>query len=238
MRCSRRCRHVRLSAASPRDQDHSTTMRRGFHTLKARAGWSGLEFGEAGWAMEQVLNLAAERGATRPVWTDRTRAWPDGVGRTPAQRRGPRSIPPRSSRPPRASWRALPALESGMPDVAVADMVLSRQSRLNRHARSRCWNSGALDIRRSDPRSSRTLRACRPPLLRRFAAQRLGPGAASTTVYDRSQAAASARGGRPGAIEADLAEAVSDWPARGVRHRLAAITGGRRTSCSGDHAGR
>ncbi|MBP8307214.1 MAG: Hpt domain-containing protein [Burkholderiaceae bacterium] len=50
--------HVRLSAASPRDQDHLTTMRRGFHTLKGSSRMVGLnEFGEAGWAMEQVLNL-------------------------------------------------------------------------------------------------------------------------------------------------------------------------------------
>lgn len=50
--------HVALSRAAPGDQDHLTTMRRGFHTLKGSSRMVGLnDFGEAGWAMEQVLNL-------------------------------------------------------------------------------------------------------------------------------------------------------------------------------------
>ncbi len=50
--------HVQGSRAHPRDQQHLTTIRRGFHTLKGSSRMVGLErFGEAGWAMEQVLNL-------------------------------------------------------------------------------------------------------------------------------------------------------------------------------------
>ena len=51
---------------SPGDLEHLTTLRRAFHTLKGSSRMVGLtEFGEAGWAMEQVLNavLAEQRPA-------------------------------------------------------------------------------------------------------------------------------------------------------------------------------
>ena len=59
--------HVELSRASRSEQQHLTTIRRGFHTLKGSSRMVGLtEFGDAGWAMEQVLNLwlAEERAGT------------------------------------------------------------------------------------------------------------------------------------------------------------------------------
>ncbi|MEZ5729997.1 MAG: Hpt domain-containing protein [Burkholderiaceae bacterium] len=49
------------------DADSMTTIRRGFHTLKGSSRMVGLsDFGEAGWAMEQVMNLwlAEERPAS------------------------------------------------------------------------------------------------------------------------------------------------------------------------------
>lgn len=52
---------------SPSDLDHLTTLRRAFHTLKGSSRMVGLnEFGEAGWAMEQLLNavLAEQRPAS------------------------------------------------------------------------------------------------------------------------------------------------------------------------------
>ena len=52
------------SRSAPADVEHLTTMRRGFHTLKGSSRMVGLvDFGEAAWAMEQVLNgwLAEER---------------------------------------------------------------------------------------------------------------------------------------------------------------------------------
>ena len=43
---------------APAEQEHLTTIRRGFHTLKGSSRMVGLNtFGEAGWAMEQVMNL-------------------------------------------------------------------------------------------------------------------------------------------------------------------------------------
>ena len=50
---------------APHDQEHLTTLRRAFHTLKGSGRMVGLtEFGEAAWSIEQVLNLrlSASRG--------------------------------------------------------------------------------------------------------------------------------------------------------------------------------
>ncbi|MGZ3252858.1 MAG: Hpt domain-containing protein, partial [Burkholderiaceae bacterium] len=47
-----------LSHNEPRNQDHLTTLRRSFHTLKGSGRMVGLfAFGEAAWGIEQVLNL-------------------------------------------------------------------------------------------------------------------------------------------------------------------------------------
>ncbi len=57
---------VRQLQEHPGDLEHLTTLRRAFHTLKGSSRMVGLnEFGEAGWAMEQVLNavLAEQRPA-------------------------------------------------------------------------------------------------------------------------------------------------------------------------------
>lgn len=54
----------------PSDLDHLTTLRRAFHTLKGSSRMVGLnEFGEAAWAMEQLLNavLAEQRPASEPL---------------------------------------------------------------------------------------------------------------------------------------------------------------------------
>jgi chemosensory pili system protein ChpA (sensor histidine kinase/response regulator) len=49
---------ARSSRQAPSDQMALTTIRRGFHTLKGSSRMVGLNaFGEAGWAMEQVMNL-------------------------------------------------------------------------------------------------------------------------------------------------------------------------------------
>ncbi len=46
------------SCSEPNDQEHLTTLRRSFHTLKGSGRMVGLTtFGEAAWAIEQVLNL-------------------------------------------------------------------------------------------------------------------------------------------------------------------------------------
>jgi len=54
--------------AQPSDLEHLTTLRRAFHTLKGSSRMVGLtEFGDAAWAMEQMLNAAlAEQGAAKP----------------------------------------------------------------------------------------------------------------------------------------------------------------------------
>ncbi len=54
----------------PGDLEHLTTLRRAFHTLKGSSRMVGLdEFGEAAWAMEQLLNtvLAEQRPASPPL---------------------------------------------------------------------------------------------------------------------------------------------------------------------------
>ncbi|MDF3036934.1 MAG: response regulator, partial [Paucimonas sp.] len=49
---------VPQSRNEPYNQDHLTTLRRSFHTLKGSSRMVGLNsFGEAGWSIEQVLNL-------------------------------------------------------------------------------------------------------------------------------------------------------------------------------------
>ncbi|WP_439519737.1 Hpt domain-containing protein [Hydrogenophaga sp.] len=56
----------------PGDLEHLTTLRRAFHTLKGSSRMVGLdEFGEAAWAMEQLLNtvLAEQRPAGPPLLT-------------------------------------------------------------------------------------------------------------------------------------------------------------------------
>ncbi len=52
----------------PSDLEHLTTLRRAFHTLKGSSRMVGLnEFGEAAWAMEQLLNtVLAEQRAAHP----------------------------------------------------------------------------------------------------------------------------------------------------------------------------
>ncbi|NUO72032.1 MAG: hybrid sensor histidine kinase/response regulator, partial [Frateuria sp.] len=59
-------------AAQPSDVAELTTLRRAFHTLKGSSRMVGLnEFGEAGWALEQVLNtwLADQKSATDDLRT-------------------------------------------------------------------------------------------------------------------------------------------------------------------------
>ncbi|MDB5894917.1 MAG: putative histidine kinase, CheA, partial [Rhodoferax sp.] len=59
-------------AGTPSDVAELTTLRRAFHTLKGSSRMVGLnEFGEAGWALEQVLNtwLADQKPATEPLRT-------------------------------------------------------------------------------------------------------------------------------------------------------------------------
>ncbi len=74
---------------APSDLDHLTTLRRAFHTLKGSSRMVGLnEFGEAGWAMEQLLNavLAEQRPASDALLglsgnaLDLFEQWADAIG--------------------------------------------------------------------------------------------------------------------------------------------------------------
>jgi chemosensory pili system protein ChpA (sensor histidine kinase/response regulator) len=50
--------HLVLLRNDPSNEDHLTTVRRAFHTLKGSSRMVGLNrFGEAGWALEQLLNM-------------------------------------------------------------------------------------------------------------------------------------------------------------------------------------
>jgi chemosensory pili system protein ChpA (sensor histidine kinase/response regulator) len=50
--------HLVLLRNDPSNEDHLTTVRRAFHTLKGSSRMVGLNrFGEAGWSMEQLLNM-------------------------------------------------------------------------------------------------------------------------------------------------------------------------------------
>jgi chemosensory pili system protein ChpA (sensor histidine kinase/response regulator) len=63
---------IEALAANPADVAELTTLRRAFHTLKGSSRMVGLnEFGEAGWAMEQVLNtwLADQKPANQELRT-------------------------------------------------------------------------------------------------------------------------------------------------------------------------
>ncbi|WP_332815074.1 hybrid sensor histidine kinase/response regulator [Ramlibacter sp.] len=63
---------IEVLAANPGDLGELTTLRRAFHTLKGSSRMVGLnEFGEAGWAMEQVLNtwLADQKPASDDLRT-------------------------------------------------------------------------------------------------------------------------------------------------------------------------
>ncbi|MBK8765932.1 MAG: Hpt domain-containing protein [Burkholderiaceae bacterium] len=223
--------HVRLSAASPRDQDHLTTMRRGFHTLKGSSRMVGLnEFGEAGWAMEQVLNLwlGEERAGDADLyglierahgqmgeWVERLRSG-----------KGPRIDPTAIIEAAAALRRGepLPALESGVPDVAVADSAVVAEPELE----SASLEEPVLEIPALEIPALEIPALDIPPLeepvveaaaLGEFAA--LQPVAQEPMldepVFDEPviQAAASAPAliDEPAPSEADLAEAVSDWPA-------------------------
>ncbi|MFN3492944.1 MAG: Hpt domain-containing protein, partial [Hydrogenophaga sp.] len=59
---------IRQLQSQPNDLEQLTTLRRAFHTLKGSSRMVGLnEFGEAAWAMEQMLNAAlAEQGPAKP----------------------------------------------------------------------------------------------------------------------------------------------------------------------------
>ncbi|CAN5355438.1 hypothetical protein BH10PSE17_BH10PSE17_34200 [soil metagenome] len=59
------------SIGNPANQEHLTTLRRAFHTLKGSSRMVGLRvFGEAGWALEQVLNqwLSEERSGNAALY--------------------------------------------------------------------------------------------------------------------------------------------------------------------------
>ena len=61
---------VQALVEAPGDLGHQTTLRRAFHTLKGSSRMVGLtEFGEAGWAMEQLLNawLAEQKPASQDL---------------------------------------------------------------------------------------------------------------------------------------------------------------------------
>ncbi|WP_427913784.1 Hpt domain-containing protein [Ramlibacter sp. MMS24-I3-19] len=63
---------IEALVTAPSDVGELTTLRRAFHTLKGSSRMVGLnEFGEAGWAMEQVLNtwLADQKPASEPLRT-------------------------------------------------------------------------------------------------------------------------------------------------------------------------
>ncbi|TCS36861.1 chemosensory pili system protein ChpA (sensor histidine kinase/response regulator) [Paucimonas lemoignei] len=55
---------IPLSRHEPKNQEHLTTLRRSFHTLKGSGRMVGLTaFGEAAWSIEQVMNLRLADGA-------------------------------------------------------------------------------------------------------------------------------------------------------------------------------
>jgi chemosensory pili system protein ChpA (sensor histidine kinase/response regulator) len=85
--------HSALSLAAPSDVGYLTTIRRGFHTLKGSSRMVGLTaFGEAGWALEQVMNqwLAEERPGEDRLYAlideavARMRDWVRGLHEDPA----------------------------------------------------------------------------------------------------------------------------------------------------------
>lgn len=74
---------IRELVADPSDLAHQTTLRRSFHTLKGSARMVGLHpFGEAGWAMEQLLNAwLAEQKPASDALLQLTHKAMNGLGR-------------------------------------------------------------------------------------------------------------------------------------------------------------
>ena len=117
-----------LLRMAPSGQDHLTTLRRAFHTLKGSGRMVGLTaFGEAAWGMEKTLNLALASGAPASDalcdLVDRARAELDAwVGEL--QRDG------QSTRSPGALIHACEQVANGnpLPDLADAGAALAPAS--------------------------------------------------------------------------------------------------------------
>ena len=133
-------------AAHPSEVAELTTLRRAFHTLKGSSRMVGLmEFGEAAWALEQVLNtwLADQKPASQPLltlsgeamqgfsrWVEDIAAHDDGVwkaslfrGPAEALRTENRLVPldlPDKSAPAAAAPVAQPAQEESFLELPAA----------------------------------------------------------------------------------------------------------------------
>ncbi|HMA07928.1 MAG TPA: Hpt domain-containing protein, partial [Ramlibacter sp.] len=133
-------------AVQPAEIAELTTLRRAFHTLKGSSRMVGLmEFGEAAWALEQVLNtwLADQKPASQPLltlsgeamqgfshWVEDIAAHDDGVwkaslfrGPAEALRTEGRLVPinlPDKVAPAAAEPLAQPAQEESFPELPAA----------------------------------------------------------------------------------------------------------------------
>jgi chemosensory pili system protein ChpA (sensor histidine kinase/response regulator) len=134
-------------AVHPAEISELTTLRRAFHTLKGSSRMVGLmEFGEAAWALEQVLNtwLADQKPASQPLlalsgealqgfarWVEDIAvhddgAWKSGLFRGPAEalrtesRLVPLNLPDRSAPPSAAAPLAEPAQAATVVEMPAA----------------------------------------------------------------------------------------------------------------------
>jgi chemosensory pili system protein ChpA (sensor histidine kinase/response regulator) len=115
---------VAQSRNAPTEQAFLTTIRRGFHTLKGSSRMVGLTgFGDAGWAMEQVLNLwlAEERAGTPALHTliglarQRFEGWVDQLQQGASSRLDPQPM-----------IDAAHALREGQPHEAAFDALAAQ----------------------------------------------------------------------------------------------------------------
>ncbi|HEY8607305.1 MAG TPA: Hpt domain-containing protein [Noviherbaspirillum sp.] len=90
-----------LSRQQPHNQEHLTTLRRSFHTLKGSSRMVGLSaFGEAAWSIEQVLNvrLSDSKGGDAELYAllehaaDVLESWVSDLSRTGQSRRTPAAL--------------------------------------------------------------------------------------------------------------------------------------------------
>ena len=122
-----------------RDLEQLTTLRRAFHTLKGSSRMVGLgEFGDAAWAMEQLLNatLAEQRAAGSDLLDLSSQAlqafgqWADdiGAGRTSvwtadAFRRSAEALRDQSTPVPLEPLFQSPTIEAEQPDDPVVEVI-------------------------------------------------------------------------------------------------------------------
>jgi chemosensory pili system protein ChpA (sensor histidine kinase/response regulator) len=135
------------SRTEPYNQDHLTTLRRSFHTLKGSSRMVGLSlFGEAAWGIEQVLNvrLSETRPGDNDLYAliekaaDFLAEWVAELQANGRSGRSPAAVVAAAERVKAGgafSWEEAPVAQAPAPEAPVADIVAEPQAQLAEDAR-------------------------------------------------------------------------------------------------------